>query len=173
MKFGAGIGLLSLLIVVAIMFYLFAGPTGPGGSSYGGTLAEKNREAREDVNRFAGQGVDGRRMSETLTLEPFPERGPMRGVRVVTIEADGTAATNFGLQVGDVIRQIGPNELGGPIITSVDAANDFIDDAFARGMKLTIERDGVELVLPEDTVPSTPGPALPGGLDGLLDGAGS
>ncbi|MEM1012608.1 MAG: hypothetical protein AAGI46_10375 [Planctomycetota bacterium] len=167
MKFGAGIGILSLLLTTGIMLWLFAGPMGSGGASYGKMLAEKNREAREDVQQFSGKDIDGRRLSETLTLVASPERGSMRGVLVSEIEPNAIAATHFGLVKGDVIRQIGPNDVGGFIITSVDAASDFLDEAFAKSQSIVVDRDGQELTLPTGPAPAGR-PALPGGVDGLL-----
>lgn len=146
---GAGIGLLSLLIVVGIMLYLFAGPTGPGGASYGRTLATKNQEMTQQANQFSGRDERGRPLRETLTLAPSPESGPMRGVLVETIEADGIAATHFGLQAGDEITQIGPQEVGGFIITDADAAATFLEEAFARGQTIRVHREGEVLTLPK------------------------
>ncbi len=75
--------------------------------------------------------------------------------------------------MGDVIIEIGSFDVGGPIIDSVGAGNDFLTDAFAKSAPLTISRAGEEMTLPAGagagggTPPAgNPGgvPALPGGL---------
>jgi hypothetical protein len=159
-----GIGLIGLLLAVALILVLFAGPLGPGGGSYGGNVAEKNRELKEEANRLGGRDADGQRLSRTLELEAVASGGELDGVRVTSVQADGVAATHFGLEAGDVIREIGRHEVGGFIIASADAAGDFLDQAFSRSQTIRVERAGEMLELPAETAAT----ALPTGpLDGL------
>ena len=166
MRLGAGIGLLALLLGVALMFFLFAGPLGPGGSSYGGNLAKKNNEAKATANRFAGRDADGQRVADSLVLTPFPETGDLRGFTIESVTPGGVAETHFGLEPGDVIEQVGVMPVGGPGgLTGVDGARDFLDDAFARRLALKVRREGETLELPANG--ASPGAAGLGGLPGL------
>ncbi len=164
MKLGAGIGIISVLLGVALMLVLFAGPVGPGGSSYGGTVAKKNKEAKEQVQQFNGRDADGRRLSETLTLVQWPDDRSFRGALVEAIEDGQIAQTHFGLQPGDVIKLIGPQEVGGMIIDSVDVTNDMLDDAYARGFPLEVLRDNQTIELQGGTPDNAAGaiPGIPG-----------
>jgi hypothetical protein len=152
---GAGFGLIGLLLSMGIILWMFAGPM--GGGSYGKTLASKNQEAREQVQQFSGRDDTGRRLSETLTLEEAD-----RGVRVATVESTGIAATHFGLLENDVILQIGPMVVGDVLIPDVAAAQDFLDDAFAKNRSIIVLRDGKELTLPAE--------GAEGGATHVLDG---
>ena len=145
---GAGLGLIGLLCVVAIMLYLFAGP-GPGGASYAGTLARKSKEAKQEVNQFGGRDATGKPLSQTLTLIPDEAGGSLRGLTVDTIDPKGVAATHFGLEAGDVITQIGSHEVGGFIIGSIESARDFLDTAFATNQPIQVRRDGQTISLPK------------------------
>ena len=144
---GAGLGLIGLLCVVAIMLYLFAGP-GPGGASYAGTLAKKNKEAKQQVNQFGGRDATGKPLSQTLTFAEDEDGGTLRGLTVDTVDPQGIAVSHFGLQAGDVITQIGAHEVGGFIIPSLESARDFLDTAFATGQKIQVRRDGQMITLP-------------------------
>ncbi len=148
MKIGAGIGVLSLLICVGIVLYLYAGPAGPGGSSYLGTVANKKQQASQQVNQMAGRDADGRGLRETVTFERWPASGSMKGVVVKTVDPTGPAALHFSLQPGDIITLIGPQEVGGTIIGDEAAVADFLEDAFARSLKLTVTRENERITLP-------------------------
>jgi hypothetical protein len=160
MKYATGAGLLLVLGGVALMLFLYAGPIGPGGSSYIGTVAEKKADATEQAQQFSGRDIDGRPLSETLTLEPFEQGGNLRGLTVVAVEPEGVAATHFGLQAGDIIEQIGPQEVGGFIIDSFEFSKDMLNEAFARQQTVVVERNGEEVTLPLGDRPGNTG--LPG-----------
>lgn len=49
----AGVALLALLVVIAIMFVLYFGPLGQGGKSYTQAVVESKKQAREEV-----QGIE-------------------------------------------------------------------------------------------------------------------
>jgi len=160
MKLGSGIGLLSLLVVIGIIVYLFAGPTGSDGSSYGETLAEANREAKEQVRQIAGRDADGRPANAGLTLGDAD-----RGVVVESIEPDQVIASHYGLREGDVMTQIGPNDVGGMIISGHEAAGDFLLAAYQANQSIEVIRDGETLALPAGEADNTQdGPPTAGQL---------
>ena len=167
----AGFGLIGLLITMAIILYLLAG-RGCTGQSYLGTLADVKKEKEPVVQQWGGKGVDGRPFHESLAIADWPESGSLRGLEVSNVDPAGPAATYYGLQNGDIILEIGSQDVGGPIIHSTDAGRDFLTDAFSRGAPLVVRRNGQEITLPTGGA-STPGlpsgggrPTLPGGLGG-------
>ena len=141
---GAGIGLIGLLLVVAIGLYLMVG------TGYTGTVVKKGKEAKTQASQFGGMDADGRPLAETIALDAWPASGELRGAVVTTLDADGAAALHFGLLTGDVITQIGPQEVGGFVITTPDDAEAFLTDAYARGQLIEITRDGTPMTLPAE-----------------------
>lgn len=166
-----GIGLVGLLITFAIIMYLMGGK-GCTGQSYLQTMMNVKKEKEPWAQQVGGKDVRGRPFSESLTVESWPESGNMRGLEVKTVDPAGPAATHFGLQVGDVILEIGMQDVGGPIIDSVGAGNDFLTEAFAKSFPITVRRAGEEMSLPSAAAPAGAAPAnnagglppLPGGL---------
>lgn len=167
----AGIGLVGLLITMAIILYLLAG-RGCTGRSYLGTLADVKKEKGEWAQQIGGKDTTGRPFHESLTIEEWPETGALRGFQVSNVDPLGPAATHYALQNGDIILEIGSQDVGGAIINSTDSGRDFLTDGFARGAPLVVRRNGQEITLPPGGA-STPGlpsgggrPTLPGGLGG-------
>lgn len=173
----AGIGFIALLLGIALILFLLGGRLGGDGRSYLQTVMDARKQAHTDIYSFQGQDASGTPLHQTLTLEPEPERGPMRGLIVASIDPAGIAATHFGLRTGDVITQIGPHPVGDTIVGSVEDGQMFLDEAMARGQSLTVRRDGQTLTLPRDAGVIGDGQGglpegLPEGLPGGLPGTG-
>ena len=174
---GAAIGLLSLLLGVAIMLYLLAGKgCAPGGKSYLGTVTDAKKKYEPIAQQMGGNDPQGVPFHESMTTAAWPETGgTFRGVLVQSVDPAGVAAKFYGLQAGDVIRRIGPQDVGGYIVADMQGAQDFLDDAFARDFPLTVTRGNQSLTLtgqsyqkaiqtPAGTAPGAPpAPATPGG----------
>lgn len=156
MRFGSGFGLLSLLVVMAIILYLFAGKGGCMGQSYLGALMRVKKEKEPLAQQWGGKDVRGRPFWESVDLKQWPDKGEMKGLEVTRVDPFGPAATYFGLKTGDVIVEIGLQEVGGPIIDSSGAGGDFLTEAFARNFPIKVRRGEEVLVLPD---PSLPPPA--------------
>ncbi len=139
---GAGFGLIGLLVVVAIILYLMVG------TGYTGSVVTQGNKAKDQAKQFGGLSQDGRPLGETIELDAWPASGALRGVVVTTVDADGAGAMHFGLLTGDIITQIGPQEVGGFVISTPDDAEAFLTDAYAKGQTITVTRDGETLTLP-------------------------
>jgi hypothetical protein len=136
----AGIGMLSVLIVVAIMFWFYFGPGGPGGASNMQTILNAKEQAERQANQFSGRDARGKQVSLTFTFRLVPGAQRIKGAEVTAIDADSVLATKYGLQVGDVIIEVGyipPEQLQ----TGADYRI-FIDDAFARSHPIKVRRAG-------------------------------
>ena len=152
---GGGFLILSVLVVMAIVLVVYFAPLGSGGNgngggkSYMGTVLDARESARTQARAFNGLDADGERVALSATLTA-PE-GTFDSVLVDEVTAAGALATVYGLQAGDEIVQIGPQDVGGYVITDLDTARDFLDDAYARKLPITVKREGqrVELV-PQD-----------------------
>ena len=159
-----GIGLVSLMVTMAIILYLLAGK-GCGGQSYLQTVMNVKKEHEPQAQQWGGKGPDGRPFTETFAFEAWPESGRLQGLEVTSVDPAGPAATFYGIQPGDIIVNIGPHEVGGPIVGSVPAGNDFLIDAFSKSYPLTVRRGETQLTLPDPASGVTTTP--PGGLPNL------
>ncbi len=157
-------GLTSLLVSVAIMLWLFAGPMGGGGVSYLGVLAKERKQATAQVNEMSGKAADGsEKATDSITFEVTQRGGVTDAILIKTVRPGGTMDVRYGLQAGDEITEIGPLPVrGGGIISSEAEARDFLLDGFARKSKLTVRRAGAKLELPtSDFVPPAFVPVAP------------
>lgn len=139
---GGGFLILSLLVVIAIILFLYAGG---GDKSYLKTVSDANKKAKVEANAFSGQDSDGQSVSLSATYgEPEAD---FNYLLVKTVKPGGALATTYGLQAGDRIVEIGQFEVGGYLIGDVETAQNYLDDAFARKMSLTVRREGEKITL--------------------------
>ena len=85
----------------------------------------------------------------------------MKGLEVTRVDPFGPAVTYFGLQVGDVIVEIGMQDVGGPIIDSPSAGGDFLTDAFAKNYPIKVRRGDQVITLPSGAPPAPGTGAFP------------
>jgi hypothetical protein len=161
-------GLVSILVVMAIVLFLYAGPIGADGKSYLSTVAEERKKATEQVNRFGGQTPDGQRANLALTLVEAGDQ-----YRITGLDATSPFVAEYGFQVGDVIVEVGPQPVGGLIIGSEDDLRIYLDDAYARNFQIVVrDAEGTRHTLPKPSrlTPGTPTPPPPPTGDDLPAG---
>jgi hypothetical protein len=133
MRFGAGIGLLGLLVVVAIAFVWFQQTQIP--------IAKKGKETQDQAKQLSGHGPDGLPAAQSITLEPKGAGGRTDHLLVTSIVAGGALEKYFGLQKGDQIIQVGQFAVreypGGD-----DLAIAGVHEAAQRRQELVIRRNG-------------------------------
>lgn len=157
-------GLVGLLITVAIVMFLMVGPLGTGNEGYLKTVARARKDKTTQVQQFSGKTSTGERVNSFVTFVETPEDR----FRVAGFNGNGgPLATDYGLQVGDVIVRVGPQDVGGFIINSEETLRDFLDDAFARQMEIVVERPEVGEVELRNTNPGGGSPNPLGGLNGI------
>ena len=115
---------------------------------------------------MGGNDPGGAPFHQSLTTAAWPEGGgSLRGLLVQSVDPAGVAATYYGLRAGDVIEQIGPQDVGGYVVSDEQLATEFLDDAFARAFPLTVRRNGEKLTLTGQSyrqkinIPAGAGPA--------------
>jgi hypothetical protein len=149
-----GVGILAVLLGVAIIFVVMFGIGGKGSV---GTALDAKKSVESDIGQISGRDATGKRLTETIAFETTPA-----GAAVTSIDAGGALQTQYGLQPGDVIVEIGP--LGRDQINSDSDAKAYLSDAFGRKDSLTILRKGQRLKLPDQRdvgLVATPQPTAP------------
>ena len=143
----AGLGLLSLLVAAAIIFYISFG--GPGGGVEGNAMKE-NKDLREQGNQITGHDENGVPVSESIKLDEVAVDGHLRRLKVVSVVPGGPFATAYGLQANDEITEIG----GLDVSMNDDAglAKTLVYGAYQENKPLTIVRGGQK----KEITPNTP-----------------
>jgi hypothetical protein len=143
----AGLGLLSILIAVGIIFYVAFG--GPGGG-YVPTVIKSGNVAQSQANQLAGKDENDIAAKDSIALvEDNPSGNNLRGLIVKQILPGGPMQTVYSLAVGDEITATGPMRVRDQ--NDAELAKDMVFDAFARNWPLTITRNGQELTLNPDS----------------------
>ncbi len=151
----AGIGLLSLLIAAAIIFYIsFGGKNG----GYEGTVMKQGAKAHDEAGQIAGKTEDNVPIADTIKLEEHDVGGQFRSVTVVSIIPQTPMDTAYGLKAGDEILRVGD--------WGVSDNNDFglaeakVDQAYQENSPLLVLRNGQQLTLTPNTPMTQMNPKL-------------
>lgn len=142
----AGIGLLSLLVVAAIIFYVsFGGKQG----GVVGTEMKAGKDAREQASQISGRTEDGTPIEQTIKLKEVDVGGEFRRVSVVSIVPQTPMDTAYGLMAGDEITHVGAWGVRDNNDYELAAAK--VYEAYGRNETLTILRNGQEMTLTPNT----------------------
>ena len=168
----AAFGLVSILVVLAILAVVWAMP---GGELDRVSLAKQAQDdTRAMVNEMSGRESTGaRRKSEPLTFaDPAT---PFRRLTITAIAPGSELAQRYGLRVGDEIKTIGAFEVGSAIVPTEDDARLQLD-VLREVEPIVVVRGGKEYTL-DPTNPATiaaaaatPTPAAPTGETELTGG---
>jgi type II secretory pathway component PulC len=138
-------GLVSLLVVVGLMFYMFTKNTG--------TVMDKSKDARKDAAQFAGQDEDGVKARDSITLEAVHTGGgKFHGMSVKTLMPGGPMEKYYGLRVGDEIIQANQLDLK----DYEDMAKALVEESYSRKTPIVVMREGQRVTLPIEGKPATP-----------------
>jgi len=138
----AGIGLLSILIVVAII--LFVSFSGPGGG-YVTTVVTKGQSAQSQAQQLSGRDDNGMTAEQSIMLEENSAGGRLHGLVVKAIMPMGPMAVTYGLVKGDEITEVGPMRMRDE--QNADLMKSLAFEAYQRNWPLVIIRNGQELKL--------------------------
>ena len=141
-----GFGLLSLLIGVAILFYISFG--GEHGGEMGVTL-QANKNATEQGNQIAGRSMDGTPIEGTIQLDEVDAGGEFRRLKVLSITPGTPMDTAYGLKPGDEITRVG--DLGVRDNNDAGLAKTLVYGAYQNNQPLGILRNGEEMTLTPDS----------------------
>jgi hypothetical protein len=136
-------GLVSLLVVVAIVVWLFA--------SYNSGVSGPARQAQNEAAQIAGTDLEtGGRASDSAEVDLVTAGGKPDSILVTKVTPGGAYERYFGLKTEDTILQIGPLPVKGhPAISSTEDAGNFLLDAYQKKQPLVVVRDGQQITLPQ------------------------
>jgi hypothetical protein len=151
-------GLVSLLVVMAIILMLFKSVQAP--------MLKEGKKAQDQARAMSGRDEDGVRVTDAVMLEGQDKAGKMESVVVSDVTANSAIQQRYGLQKGDVILQIGPLSVRDNM-SSADEAKDFLLDAYQKNQDLVVIRGWDKLTLPmaEGSAPAVAAAPAPAPAD--------
>src|SRR6266550_6749579 len=162
----AGVGLISILITVFIIVYLFSTYTESAKPGMNKATFQANQMAGNSTNGV-GIGQRGTPVMQDSKFQEVEHNGKLVGVKVMVMPPTNGLAEHYGLLVNDVIVQVGQGgaRVGEDHLSDFDSVRDFILDAYQKQQMIVVKRNGVELTLPRDRniIPPAPGNGNPGG----------
>jgi hypothetical protein len=137
----AAFGLVSLLVVMAIILLLF--------SMYSIPAAKQGKVAQNQARQIAGLDEDNVPVTDAVTLDAQDRNGRMEGAVVTSITPGSALQKRYGLQNGDVILEMGPLSVKNNM-SSAPEAKDFLLDAYQKNQPVVVMRGWERLTLPQD-----------------------
>src|SRR4051812_44607202 len=141
MPMRAAFGLVSLLVVVAIILILF--------SMYSIPAAKQGKVAQNQARQIAGRDEDNAPVTDAVTLDAQDRNGRMEGAVVTSIVPNSALQQRYGLQNGDVILEMGPLSVK-TNMSSPSEAKDFLLDAYQKSQPVVVMRGSERFTLPQD-----------------------
>jgi hypothetical protein len=144
-------GLVSLLVAVAIGFWLFT-------KNADNTL-KSSKGARDEAQQISGRGADGTPAGETITTEPEDKGGNLNDLLVKSLVPGGAMESYYGLKVGDQITQIGNYDVRAN--NDVEMARGMlVQEGYEKHQPLTVLRNSQAITLPAQAgAPPLPAPS--------------
>jgi hypothetical protein len=136
-----GIGLLSLLIVIALSLVLMVN------TGYLKSVQSAQKQANTQINVISGYSPDRKILATDSVRYKVVNSGSKSKLIVTGIYLTGPMDEKYGLRKDDQIIEIGSLDVA-QIVTSKEDATAFLHDAYARGYPLTILRNGQKITLP-------------------------
>lgn len=141
----AGIGLLTLLIGAAIIFYVaFGGKDG----GVVGTDLKAGKIAQDQVNQMGGKDENGMKAEDSIVMNEIMSGSELRRLSVVSLVPGGPMESAYGLMAGDEIVQANQLELRG---MDPGLAKSWVITGYASNQPLMILRNGQPMTLNPNT----------------------
>jgi hypothetical protein len=136
-------GLVSLLVVIAIMLVLFR--------TFEVPTLQVGQQAKVQAIQISGRGQDGGDALSSFTVHPKMRGSTLDALTVTKLAPSGAMADFYGLKAGDEIVQVDGMKIG-------DISNDdpetakamVVQKGFQASLPITILRNGQRLTLPND-----------------------
>jgi hypothetical protein len=132
-------GLVSLLVVVAIILLMF--------SFYQAPMIKKGVSARDEARQLAGRDEDNAPVTDAITLDAQDKGGRMEGAVVTSVVPGSAIEKRYGFKNGDVILELGPLTVRDHM-NSPEEARDFLLDAYQKSQPVVVLRGWERLTLP-------------------------
>src|SRR5688500_6621141 len=100
-----GIGLISILVVLAIILIWFKNTQIP--------VIEKGQETKKEATQLSGRGPDQLPASQSVKLEAQMKNNQIESLLVTDVTPGGALDKYFGLQKGDVVVKVGQFDIRG------------------------------------------------------------
>jgi hypothetical protein len=132
-----GIGLVSILVVVAIILIWFQKTQIP--------VIERGQETKKEAEQLSGRGPDQLPASQSVKLEAQFRNGQIDSLLVTDVTPGGALDQYFGLQKGDTIVKVGDLDVRAhPLGEGVDTQ---VYEAAQRNWQLVVMRGGQRMTL--------------------------
>ena len=138
----AAFGLVSLLVVCAIVFYVWT-------NSAKQTI-DSSKPAREQAEKFSGRDSEGRPLQETMQLSPFAPNGKLQYIFVDKLDPENPMAKEYGLKVDDSIIEVGPQGVRDPGMDG-QMMKALVLEARTRQWDIVVLRNGEKVTLKPDS----------------------
>jgi hypothetical protein len=132
-----GILLLLLLITVGIMLMVYSTNVIP--------TAEIGKKQQDVAQQMSGHDVNGRAAMNSFKAEEYTVANQFRGIKITDVTAGGAMDTAYGLKTGDVVLQLGPDDI--TIFGDYSSALGQLQQAYQENRPLVILRDGNKVTL--------------------------
>lgn len=145
-----GIGLVSLLVVLAIILMVF--------NFYSAPMLKKGKATQDEARQIAGRDENNAPVTDAVVLDARDRNGQMEAAVVLDITPGSTLQTHYGLKKGDVILELGQLTVKGNM-SSAEEAKDYLLYAYQRSEPVVVTRGGKKLTLPLDPSAAVAGAA--------------
>jgi hypothetical protein len=151
---GAGIGLLSLLVVAAIIFIVM--------SMYLPPTLKAGKQGQDESQQISGHAASGRPAMDTIKLDEVDVGGSFRRVKVTALDTDSPYLINYHLQVGDEITEVGGLDVRA--LGDYGSAVAQVQEAYQNMKPISFQRGGTPYVSTPDGPLTQTGLFAPAGV---------
>ena len=148
-------GLVSLLVVIAIMMVLF--------KTFEAPTIETGQKAKEQAIQISGRGQDGGDAMSSFAVQPKLRGSTLDALTVLSVHPSGAMADFYGIQAGDQIVEVDGMKIGEISNDDGETAKAMvIQKGFQASAPIVVVRNGQRLNLPAErnvVTASTPAPA--------------
>ena len=139
---GAGLGLIGLLIAVGLVLYLETSNAGPA--------IKAGEQAKSQIRQYGGVDENGEISINSAKFEGLTQRGKLRGLLATDVTDDGSYDKYLVLQKEDTIVATENNGYKQTMkdFQSEEDARNGVDEAFRKSGHIFVMRDDKELQLP-------------------------
>ena len=167
----AVVGLVSLLVVIAIIYLVFIKVEAPA--------IQQGEKAKDEARQISGRGDDGKAAIDSFKTQP-KMRGSTLDALTVTDVTPGGALAQYGLQKGDEITQVNGMKVGDLSVNDPETAKAMVvQNGFQAMAPIVVMRDGKQITLPDkggaasgSPAPGSPAPAAPNTVQNQLKNLG-
>jgi hypothetical protein len=143
-------GLVSLLVVVAILLVVFAKTEAP--------TIKTGEKAQDAARQISGHGEDGGDAMSSFQTQGKIRNGNLDALTVTSVRPGG-ALSDYGLQARDEILQVGDTKIGLLSNNDPELAKAMVaQEGFSKNKPIIVRRNGKELSLPADKNVATSAP---------------